>query len=136
MALRKKRGGSRGCGSGPHIAAVQKCLLYVWAHLEHVPSLALGRDCSQVVVDKLNKSRKTSMVRWEELNSSSAPIEDDGTMSGMYPTLHHLCVELSSKLLCHRLDGVTKGEVDVLLHHSQALDIWCLGKITCGQDLL
>ena len=58
------------------------------------------------------------MVRWEELNSSGVTIEDNGTMSGMYPTLHHLRVELSSKLLCHRMDRVTKGEVDVLLHHS------------------
>ena len=124
-----------GSSCGPRISVVQKCLPYVWADLEHVASLALDRDCSQVVIDKLNKSWETTIQRWEEFNGSIT-IEDDGTMSGMYPTLHHLRVELSSKLLCHRLDGVTKGKVDVLLHHSQTLDILCLWKITFGRQNL
>ena len=63
-------------------------LLYknVSSMLELIWSMALDRDCSQVGIDKVDKSRKAPILRWEELDLSSASIEDNGTMARMYPT--------------------------------------------------
>ena len=76
----------------------EKSLFYAGARLQHVVCVSSGWDCSQVVVDKLNKGRKASLLRREEL-IHSVTREDNSTVARMYSSLHHVRVESCGELL-------------------------------------
>ena len=44
--------------------------------LEHAAFWGLGRDCFQAVIDKLDKSREATILRWDELDRSNVTNED------------------------------------------------------------
>ena len=78
-------------------SAVQKSLTHVLTDLEHTSTLYIGSHPVQLLIDELDKLRKTS-VTWREKLINGFLVKKDSTVARMDSSFHHSVVQLLRNL--------------------------------------